>query len=541
MQLGGRVWLSRSVALVSLGAALFSAIPLISALVGSADSALRELALLSAWREPVARSLVLMVIGAPLCTLGGFVLGSKLADCRLRMGVSSSLLILPTLLGGGVSAFIFKLCFTDSATLGATFESRNVALFWVAVVAMIVWQYVPCVAFFCWLSCTQVSPERRAFATAHQLGFAERLADIYWPRCQNLLIYLFLLVSASCAAEFERTALVFRASAGTGTEFFSHWVLKAYFMITRTNPLLASAAVLFYTSVFASFCIPLVGILCIFGSRVVPSALRSLGAFGFQGNGSRGGSGRILLGATLMLIGAPFLPAIIRGVPALTRVGVTNCLASIAVPALFASLGCAAASILARLGWPRVFSAFNGVSVALCLAIASAGFLPPVALAFTGMWWMQRGHLLGAASSESVLLVWWVLLCIGSLPMFLPGYLATQYVVTTNELAFQRQHLASLAEVTLVSFLRRLWPIYLLFGTFMFGFMWTEYPLTTIFSGLSPQICSPILGLTVRVEGKAAEFNEAAAIILQMSSPLVLFVVAFGSWMRRTSASGRRA
>jgi ABC-type sugar transport system permease subunit len=541
VQPGGRVWLSRSVALFSLGAALFSAVPLTFALVASAGSAVRELALLSAWREPVVRSLLLMIIGAPLCTLGGFILGAKLADTRMKMGVSSSLLILPTLLGSGVNAFIFKLCFTDISMISATFESRNVALFWVAVVAMIVWQYVPCVAFFCWLSCMQVSSERRAFAAAHKFTFAEKLADIYWPRCQNLLIYLFLLVSASCAAEFERTSLVFRASAGTGTEFFSHWILRSYFMITRTDPLLASAAVLFYTTVFASVCIPIVGLSCMLGARVVPRGLRSFGWF-IPGNAPPSDRiGPILLTATLFVIGAPFLPAIVRGGPVLTRVQITNCVVFIAFPAAFASLACAAATIIARLGWPSVFSAFNRVSVALCLVISSAGFLPPVALAFTGMWWMQNGHFLGTASLTPVVIVWWVLLCFGSLPMFLPGYLATQYVVTTNELAFQRQHLATFAEVTLISFVRRLWPIYLLFGTFMFGFMWTEYPLTAIFSGLSPEICSPILGLAVRVEGKAAEFNEAAAIILQLSAPLVIFIAAFGAWMSRTSATARGA
>jgi len=452
------------------------------------------------------------------------------------MGMWSGFLLVPTLLGGGVNAFVFKLCVTDVTPIAVALENRNQLAFWLSVFCMFLWQYVPCVAFFCWLNCAQISSERREFATAHRLLFFERISDIYWPQSRNLLIYLFLLISAACAAEYERSALVFRASQGTGTEFFSHWLLKAYFMTARVDPLLAGKTVLFYAAVFALISIPVVGSIAWLGGQITPRLLRGLGGLHLSYLGGRTQWDRMLLPMLVGIVLLPFVPTLMRGLPLVGRVGTATCILSVFLPALAIGVVCALFSVLARLGWPKALSNFNKISLALCLGVAIAGFLPPIGLAFMGMWWLKYVPSFQESASSPVVALWWLLLCVASLPIFVPGYLATQFVVKTRELAFQHQHRASFYEVLRISFWGRLWPAYMLFGIFIYAFMWSEYPLTALFSGLSTKVCSPILDLAIRIEGKGAAYNEAAGIILQMIFPLLICVVGFGFWTKKRTS-----
>jgi len=175
----------------------------------------------------------------------------------------------------------------------------------------------------------------------------------------------------------------------------------------------------------------------------------------------------------------------------------------------------------------------------LCLGVGAAGFLPPVALAFAGMWWMTIVQSLRVTDGSPVIALWWMMLCLGGLPLFFPGYLAAQFAVTPAELAFQFQNRATFFEVVKTSFLKRLWPVYILFGIFIYAFMWSEYPLTALFSGLSTGLCSPILQLALRIEGKGAQFNEAAGIILQMALPLFACTIAFSFWTKKGNGKER--
>ena len=59
---------------------------------------------------------------------------------------------------------------------------------------------------------------------------------------------------------------------------------------------------------------------------------------------------------------------------------------------------------------------------------------------------------------------------------------------------------------------------------------------TALFSGLSTKVCSPILDLAIRIEGKGAAYNEAAGIILQMIFPLLICVVGFGFWTKKRTS-----
>src|SRR5712664_2384953 len=116
--------LYRVIVLLSLSATLFGVLPLVTGAIAGGVSAVAQLPILSDWHVPVFRSLVLMVTCAPLCLVTGFLLGSRLADSRRRIGVGASLLLLPMLLGGGVNAFVFKLCFTDIAPVAKALQNR---------------------------------------------------------------------------------------------------------------------------------------------------------------------------------------------------------------------------------------------------------------------------------------------------------------------------------------------------------------------------------------------------------------------------------
>lgn len=263
-------------ALIFLSLSLWGVIPLMTETVTNAAAALGQLPRLSSWHAPVLRSFVLLLICAPVSVVGGFILGSKLADARIKLEASAGLMLLPILLGGGVNAFVFKLCFAELTQISDVLQNRNLVAFWSSLLLMVLWQYLPCVTFLCWWSCSQISSDRRAFAVAHQVSFFERLSDIYWPQCRSLIIYLLLLVSAACAAEYERTALIFRASEGTGTELFSHWLLRAYFTVARIDPALAGKAVLAYSVTFILAFIPVAGMLIVVIDGLLPGALRKI-------------------------------------------------------------------------------------------------------------------------------------------------------------------------------------------------------------------------------------------------------------------------
>ncbi len=527
------IWAYRSIAVVSICFGAFGLAPLVVEAITTGHSALAQLPILSDWQMPAFRSLILLVTCAPLCILIGFLLGSRLADSQLRIGLWSGLLIVPMLLGGGVNAFVFKLCVADIDSIATALQDRNLVAFWIAVFSMFLWQYVPCIAFFCWLNCSQIGSNLHEFAAAHRLSFFERLSDIYWPQCKNLLIYLFLLVSAACAAEYERSALVFRASQGTGTEFFSHWLLRAYFMIARVDPFLAGRSVLFYSAIFVALCVLVTAGVALLGGRVTPRLLRMLACWHLEPLKSHMWQKQLLLPLLIVMVLLPFIPTALRGIPFVTKIGRLRCLMPVLFPALMAIAVCTLFSVLSRFGWRERLSSFNRVSLALCLGIAAAGFMPPIALAFTGMWWLRLIQFAQSSMVSAVITIWWLMLCIRALPVFFPGYLATQFVVRSRELAFQSQYLASFWEVLNTSFLKRLGPIYAVFGVFVYAFMWSEYSLTSLFSGLSTSLCSPVLDLAVRIEGKGAEFNEAAGIILQMALPLLACSVGFGVWMKR--------
>ena len=518
--------------LLPLFAVLFCFFPILAGLSQGADGALAQLGILSDWRAPTLRSLGLIVVAPSLSVLSGFVLGSKLSESNAKCGSWAGILLLPVLLGGGVDAFIFKLCVFDFVPLSTLLQDRNSFSFWLSILFMFTWQFSPCVVFFSWLTCTQVDSSRRVFAVAHGLSFSERLADIYWPQCKNLLAYLFVLLSAAAASEYERSAVVFRASQGTDTEFFSHWLLKAYFGAARIAPSTSAETALFYAGLFVLIAILVT--VCSGGALAwtAPRAFRLMGKVGSPSGYSAIPSYLVGLGLVFVLI-MPFLPTIRRGLSGLLATRPESCSMGLWVPAIAASATCIIFSTATRFAWPRVFEGFNRTSLGVSLGVAAGGFLPPIAIAFSGMWWLARLHQASVPLDQVAVVTWWVLLGVAALPMFFPGYLAMQFAVSTKELEFLFQHRASDSEVFVISFLKRLWPVYLLFSVFLFGFMWTEYPLTALFSGLSNNLCSPALDLALRSEGKGTEFNEAASIILQLAIPIVFCTVGLGSWMNR--------
>lgn len=517
----------RAFGLLSLGVGLFAAVPFGSSVVQATNAAASSLAILSDWRIPVIRSLLLMALFSPACIVLGFVLGAMIVDSGVKMKASAAVLLIPLLLGSAASAFAFKLWLMDVGPIASAVRDRNQAVFWLLVLAMLAWQYVPFVCYICWWTCSNVAGNQRSFASAHKMAFVERLRDIYWPECRNVSIYLLVLVASATAAEYGRSALVFRASQGTETEFFSHWLARSYFSISRLDPDLASKAVLVYAFAFV-----LVGVL-VTGAAVLlllaawPLVLRLVATRlkPFQSS-----PGRFVLPALIVAVFLPLYPAGLRAVDYLRHsgegagLGVMACVPTLMPPAIWVAVGCALLSVVARLGWPDLLQTFGRLNLSLCLSIAAAGFLPPIALAFVGMWWLGLLRETGLPVANAVLPTWWLMLSIGALPIFVPGFLSSQFVVRTNELRFQEDHRASFYEVFLYSFLTRLWPVYALFAVFAFATMWSEFPLTALFSGLSTRLCSPVLELAARTEGKGAEYGEAALIVWQMMIPVAVCV-----------------
>jgi len=516
--------------LIAIGCAACSLVLLLPAgilLFTQGAAAAKELVLLDSVTAPLLRSTLLMVVCPTICAVLGFVIGAWFADNRLRPGIASGLLLVPLLTGSGVSSFAFKLCFMDVGMISRMLQDRAPIAFWSAEISMLVWEYLPAAIFFAWLMCYQIPNQVREFGQAHRLSFSARLCDIYWFRYRPIFFYIVLVVAAAAGAEYARSALVFRASPGTETEFFSHWLVRAYFTIARVDPNVASAIVVVYTIVFVALAVVVSGGVAILVDR--------LGRFIWQnirlGIPTRRSASLcwILLVFTCVFVLAPFIPSVLRGFASVSWGAIGNGLAVVLPSALLLVLSSICFSLAARLGWPSPFGSFGVPTIMASLLVGSAGFLPPIGLAFLGTWWLHFAT--ASLTTTPIVVLWWLLLVIGMLPVFVPGLIATHFGTSQKELAFQERNGASAAEIANWSFFRRYRGFYVLFLTFAVAAMWSEYPISSVFGGLSDKIQSPMLALAVCVEGKSAAFDRGAGILLQMLLPIILATLILGHWV----------
>jgi hypothetical protein len=435
-----------------------------------------------------------------------------------------SVALLPALLGDATAGYVFR----HLPTAFAASSRRPLWLTFSILLFLSVWQYFPLCIYVFWLRLQFLPKSLQVFMVAAKLTVGESVTHVLWPYCRNLAVVVGLFVFVSGFQETARVSIVLHASRGTNTEFYNHFLDRTYREVKGVLP----AQARFQLMDFARFTLPFTAGVCLF----LVWALRRFGDLPVRGLGSltslRLGRVKPSLVDWILLIGilsfslAPLLPLVRH----LATVGT-------AIPLLLASLPFAAAaafsilvmswcfSFSSRICLPELTSDMDLRAMAFLVAVLLIKLVPTSVLVHCAFSWM---HALPIPSRQAAWLLWLgcqVVLC---LPLIASFLMVNHFEIGRNELTFFRVHRATVGEIAVLSFWRRLRQPYLLAFIFAFSLAWNEHVGPELFS--TYDVPSAAYELAKRTEGKGSDAGAAAGLIVPVS---VVVAAALLFWGKR--------
>jgi hypothetical protein len=474
----------------------------------------REISVVDGGVLALIRTLVLAVVGTSLTMLIGSVLGIWLGLGRSRLAVFAPLLIIPTLVGSTGAAWLWKSILLDDIWTHIAPGKRGVLGFWLPMLLVHCWRELPLVISFVAIEVRRQAASQFIFRRSLGMSRWEWMRLVGIKSICPLLAFLAFFVSASYMSEYLESAIAFRASPGSGTELLSHWIARSYQSASRVDPIAALRLGVFLSSVFwlfslfaMGFCSFLGLVLARGGVRLAeamepPRQSRSLEILEI--------AGWVVLGSISMApCGLVFLSSWAL-LPMSMWAGAALCL----VPATFATLGGAAASIALRLRWPQVFAKLRGASVLTIALLVAMATMPHLVVGFAGfVWQIVCSRVLGDGPFV-VSLNWIALLVILYFPLTTVICLISQFAVPSNEIALLANARASVTDHARLLFLPRMLPSMIVLGVIVWSLMCGESTVSTMLIGSRSGFSTPATELLLRMEGRVAHFNEAATIVV---------------------------
>jgi len=491
------------------------------------------------WQLPYLRTFAFAAISILIELLLGFYGAVSLLNSSPIMRRFLPALMLPALSGSVSIAFLWKLNIMRFAFLLNLIVDRAFVETWGLILGIQIWQYAPLFMYLFWVRLRGVERNETEFATLHRLTLTERIRDIYWPNSHNLAAFLALFGFIVGVQEYSKFQLILRASAGTSTELATQRIARYYDYYSMIDPSRATQITLAYGALFLLFAASS-------GAVIIPVVTWCLGA-------SARAVGAVRLSAELLptamsdlfagvIISALFVPILVLIPPlrptfSFLQPGVITSV-SLTVTALLLVIGISLSSgIVLRLAFRNTLDRFTRRSLLVFVGILSLNFVPSIAIAFCGYYWLATFRR-WVGSGPLVVTLWIVGETILALPIITSFVLYTHFDVPNGELDFQRTSAASLREIAMSSFLTRFTLPYALTCLFGFTLIWNEYTFTSVVSGVLPNLPSLALELTQKVDGLGASYSDAVVLILLSSSPVAFGLVMWQAFTR-SRGSGR--
>jgi ABC-type sugar transport system permease subunit len=482
------------------------------------------------WGKPLLRSISFAAITVTLQVIFGFVGAVALKNVSRHIEKLFVILLVPALLGSLPVGFVFRLIVLQHLALSDVISARTFLPTWTTMIAVQCWQYLPLFLYIFWLRLQTVPRSIEDYAASTRLSPRERVRDIYWPYCRNVAVLLSFFGAIQGVQEFIKFQLILRASQGTGTELITHRLLRFYSSASPVNPSLATVTTLSYcVIVFAVglICTALIALLVTGLITVCTKIIPERNPFNVERK-------------SISDISAVFVISLILGPLAGVRkylfhwgfidlnqftISITLTIAALSIVLAIAILF----GICTRLIWPHVLADFNRWSLLLLIALYSLLLVPPIGIALCGYEWLS---VLGRSlqSQAAVITLWLIGQTILTLPILSSFVMYNHFHVKVAELHFQKSISASFFEVARYSFFSRFRIEYALLALFGFSVIWSEATLSSVMSGLSPNLPSIAVELTQRVDGRGASYYEAMNLILFSLSPILSGIMLWG-WL----------
>lgn len=474
--------------------------------------------------------------------LGAGSLGLVAGQCAIGSGRGLSrtgvlLLLIPFFLGEAVTGFIMRWALDNQWVGVHTTEWPSfIALSLIA--ANQILRFGALFAFVMVSQCALVDHARIEFAVAHRLERGKFLRDSVLPDLITTFQLCCCLAFAASMLENTLAMTVFRASPGNQLELLSHWTMRQYQGVLKSDPQLArDFAVLLAGLEFASTLLlgwlvfvlarPIARVLskCLLewpGAILRPSWRELLALRLLQGYAG------LLVGALAVLITVHRTDFELEIVHVLISFSSTVALGLVA-GMISAGLACIFA-VLCSLAWPTAFAGLTRTSTLVLAVSALLSAIPTVYVLFTVYDWT-----LAVFKTQYGLESWLCGHILSILPLLFSFFLITHFAVRTIEMDLQAVHQVRLDFFVYRLFVQRFFPTYLLGAFCAFALIWNDY---TINSALNTAVPSFASALDMALEGRSA--NKSMAVACSILSIAIGFLCAFGL-SSRASFTGKKA
>lgn len=453
----------------------------------------------------------------------GFLLAHALLRAQIRVRKGLPFLMLPTLLGSAAFAFMFRRSIELSTALPESIADRRLIPTFGFLVLARAWQFAPLATFVFFMALERTSKARREYMRSLGSRSSECLRDLYLPGTRNTFWLCALLCFAISYSEYSLPHLLLKASPGTDSEMVAESVRRYYRITSEQSPQVGSQGVLMLSSI-AGGVGAILAVLAAFASvgavhlivRVLPTRRRSL----LRRGASPTAWATVVVGASILPLLSVFFPL---PMPEFPSSGFLSQLAhSLGVGTLCAVLALAA-TFSGRVGLPMRFGTLNCFTTAILGGLFLWLVVPPSGLALMAHWWVRV--LGGKLDSSVATLLWWLAELTLAFPVLAAFFLVTHFQVETTEIAYLRTQRASAWEMLVNSFIRRLWPGYLLLAFFATCLTWHESTVNSVLGMAAFGGDTLPLLLEGKIDGRSGNFESANWLIL--TSVLMLSVGIF--------------
>ena len=456
------------------------------------------------------RSFVFAILSSFIVAIFSFIVATLLENVSIfsNSGKNLSFLILPFCLGNTAIAFLFKLVLEGTPFFDKIVTQGGYSVLGILLLIQ-VWQYLFLFVYIIWIGNQNIPINKINYFKINNLGFYQRLKDLYLPNSKNLLILVSLIVFIFSFYEGAKSQFIFKASAGTQTELVSNYLERSYKSMSLVSPQFATDQ-LYAKGLMLFVCVVIVLFLYFLIINWFSNKTVNLKLFYKLKQPSSIKGGSVIVWIFIALIFAPLITAFLKFDFAFSQESL-----EIFVPVIYTLFAAIITTIVAilfsvsiRLFWSRAMSGFNKKSILVFIGLFLLNIIPPICILITGFYWMK---IMSYNNDFTIVLSWIIGHVILTLPLLTTFLLVTHFRFKNNELFFLKTHKVNNSTIIKRSFLQRFKIDYLLVFIFAFAFIWSEDILNNIFSDNIKTFAS---SMKMYIYGKSADTAKAFVFLL---------------------------